>query len=79
VHLLFAVSFLMVLAGAVAGVGLGVASVRYLETLFYEVEPTDPSMLTIPVLLMFALALLAALPPVIHAARIDPVRVLRAD
>jgi ABC-type antimicrobial peptide transport system permease subunit len=53
--------------------------VRYLETLFYEVKATDPSMLVIPLLLMFALALLAALPPVIHAARIDTVRVLRAD
>jgi ABC-type antimicrobial peptide transport system permease subunit len=71
--------FSMVLARAISGVGLGVASVRYLETLFYEVKATDPSMLAIPLLLMFALALLAALPPVIHAARIDPVRVLRAD
>jgi putative ABC transport system permease protein len=70
--------FSMVLAGPIAGVGLGVASVRYLETLFYEVKATDPSMLAIPLPLMFALALLAALPP-IHAARIDPVRVLRAD
>jgi putative ABC transport system permease protein len=69
----------MVLAGALAGLALGVASARYIETLFYDVKATDPSMLALPALTLLAVALLAALPPVIRALRIDPVTMLRAE
>ena len=71
--------FAMVLAGAVAGVALGIASVRYIEALFYQVKATDPGMLAFPSLTILAAALLAALPAVFHAARIDPVAMLRAE
>jgi predicted permease len=69
----------MVLAGAVAGLALGMVSVRYIESLFYQVKPTDLVMLALPSLAILAAALLAALPAVIHAVRTDPVTVLRAD
>jgi predicted permease len=71
--------FSMVLAGAVAGLALAMASVRYIETLFYQVKPTDLPMLVLPSLTILAAALLAALPAVIHAVRIDPVTMLRAE
>ncbi len=71
--------FSMVLVGAVAGLALGMASARYIETLFYGVKPTDFSVLVVPGLTILAAALLAALPAVIHAVRIDPVTMLRAD
>jgi putative ABC transport system permease protein len=71
--------FRMVLAGALAGVALGVASVRYIESLFYQVKPTDLGLLALPSLTILAAALLAALPAVIHAVRIDPVKMLRAE
>jgi predicted permease len=71
--------FAMVLAGALAGVALGMASVRYIETLLYQVRPTGLEMLALPALTIVAAALLAALPAVIHAVRIDPVAMLRAD
>jgi Mg/Co/Ni transporter MgtE len=63
----------MVLAGALAGLALGMASVRYIETLLYQVKAGDPAMLALPSLTILAAALLAALPAVIHAVRIDPV------
>ena len=72
-------AFPMVLAGALAGVALGMASVRYIESLLYEVKATDPAMLAVPSLTILAAALLAALPAVIQAVRIDPVEMLRAD
>ena len=65
--------------GAVAGLTGGVASEQYLETLLYQVKVTDVSMLAIPVLTIFAAALVAALPPVINAVRIDPAVTLRAE
>ena len=37
----------MVLVGAVAGIALGMASVRYIETLLYEVKGTDMGMLIV--------------------------------
>lgn len=71
--------FSMVIAGAVAGLTLGMASVRYIQSLFYQVKATDPAMLAIPALTILAAALLAALPAVIHAVRIDPVAMLRTE
>jgi len=71
--------FSMVLAGALAGLALGFAAARYIQTLLYQVNPTDPRMLALPALTILAAALLAALPPVIHAVRIDPAKTLRVE
>jgi predicted permease len=69
----------MVAAGAVGGVALGLASARYIESLFFQVKATDPAMLAIPSLTIVAAALLASLPAVVHAVRIDPVSMLRSE
>jgi hypothetical protein len=69
----------MVLVGALVGLTLSMASVRYTETLFYQLKATDVAMLAFPSLAILAAALLAALPPVINAVRIDPVTMLRAE
>ncbi|HXB75103.1 MAG TPA: ABC transporter permease [Candidatus Acidoferrales bacterium] len=71
--------FTMVLVGAVAGLALGMAAVRSIATLFYQVKATDLGMLVLPWLAILAAALLAALPAVVRAVRIDPVSMLRAD
>lgn len=71
--------FSMVLVGALAGVGLGMLSVRYVESLFYQVKATDLQMLALPSLAILVGALLAALRPVIQAVRIDPASMLRAE
>ena len=55
------------------------ATSRYIESLLYQVKPTDPAMLTLPALTIFVAALLAALPPVIRAVRIDPAKSLRVE
>ena len=71
--------FSMVLAGVVAGFGLGMASVRYIETLLYQVKATDLGILALPSFAILGAALLAALPAVIRAVRIDPVTTLRSE
>jgi putative ABC transport system permease protein len=71
--------FRMVLLGAAAGLGLGLLSVRYVESLFYQVKATDLQMLALPSLAIFLGALLAALRPVVQAVRIDPASMLRAE
>jgi putative ABC transport system permease protein len=70
---------LMVAAGAAAGLLIGLASARFVESLFFGVAPTDPSMLLVPATAMCAVALLAALPPIIHTARIDAATTLRSE
>ena len=69
----------MVLIGAFAGVAFGMVSVRYIESLLYQVKATDPSMLALPAFTILAVTLVAALPAVIHAVRTDPVMTLRGD
>jgi predicted permease len=71
--------FAMVLVGSLAGLALGLASVRYIQALLYQVKGGDPAMLTLPSLTILAAALLAALPAVIHAVQIDPVEMLRSE
>jgi predicted permease len=71
--------FSMVLAGAVVGLGLGMASARYIESLLFQVKPTDLGALAVPSLTILAVALVAALPAVIRAVRIDPVSILRSE
>jgi predicted permease len=71
--------FAMVIVGAGAGLGLGFASRRFVEALLYQVRPADPAMLALPTLTILATALLAALPPVLRAVRIDPAQTLRSE
>jgi putative ABC transport system permease protein len=71
--------FLMVLAGAAAGLTLGLLSVRYIASLLYQVKPTGMTMLALPGAVILAAALLAALPAVFRAVRIDPAATLRAE
>ncbi len=72
-------AFSMVLVGAAAGLALGMASVRYIESLFYQVKATDLPMLTLPSFIILVVALLASLPAVVRAVRIDPAKTLRAE
>ena len=70
---------LMVTTGAVIGAALGIASVRYVETLLYGVRGSDPVMLAGPALVLLAIALLSALPVIARASRFDPKIMSRAE
>jgi predicted permease len=65
--------------GAALGLGLGMASARYVASLLYQVKATDPGVLAFPAVVLLVTALLAAVPAVIRALRIDPVAMLRAE
>ncbi|WP_321477668.1 ABC transporter permease [uncultured Paludibaculum sp.] len=71
--------YMMVALGAVAGLALGMASARYIESLFYQVKATDLPVLTFPSITLLAAALLASLPAVVRAVRTDPATTLRAE
>jgi predicted permease len=71
--------FSMVIIGATAGLALGLSSARFIDTLLYQVKPTDLSALLIPAAAMLGAALTAALPAVFHAIAIDPAETLREE
>ncbi len=71
--------FALVLAGAVIGIILGLVLARFIETLLFEVKATDVGALTLPTATIIAVALLAALPAIIRAVRIDPATMLRLE
>jgi ABC-type lipoprotein release transport system permease subunit len=54
-------------------------SVRFIESLLFDVKATDLTILAIPSLTIFVSALLAAVPAVVRAIRIDPVAMLRSE
>ncbi len=69
----------MVLVGASTGAALGMACVRYIETLLYEVKAANAGALALPSAIILAVALLASLPTMIRAVRIDPVTMPRSE
>jgi predicted permease len=71
--------FSMVLLGATLGLALGMASVRYIASLLYQVKATSWGVLAVPSLTIFAAALLVSLPAIIRAVRIDPASILRSE
>jgi predicted permease len=72
-------ALLMVAFGAAAGLVLGRAAERSLESLLFGVKATDPLALIAPTVALLAAALLAILPPALRAARIDPTQTLRNE
>lgn len=70
-------TFAVVLGGAFVGLIGGIVCGRFVEALLYEVKPGDTAMLAAPIATLIVAALLAALPPALRAARIDPAQTLR--
>jgi putative ABC transport system permease protein len=68
---------------ALAGVGLGVvgaiALTRVMQSLLYEVSPTDVPTFALVALMVLALILAACLVPSMRATRIDPIAALRCE
>jgi len=71
--------FLVVAFGGAAGVLLGIASARYVQSLLYEVKATDVLRLWEPALAILAMVAIASLRPVFRALRIDPAETLRVE
>ena len=70
---------LIVCLGSVAGLAAGVAFGRFVQTLLFQVTPTDVVSLAVPVAILGIVAVVAALPAAIRAVRIDPARILRTE
>jgi putative ABC transport system permease protein len=72
-------SLLLVAAGVVVGLLLGVGATRTMQGILYGVEATDPVNFLRAALVLVAVAALASWLPARRAARVDPVEALRAE
>jgi predicted permease len=69
----------LVLFGVVLGLGLALASTRFVASLLFGLTPSDPATLALATATLVIVALAAALVPALRAARLDPVEALRED
>jgi len=69
----------VVLVGSSIGIILGITSVRFIEALLFGVKATDLGVLGLPAAAILAVSLLAMMPAVVRAVRVDPVRILRSE
>jgi ABC-type antimicrobial peptide transport system permease subunit len=65
--------------GSLLGVAGGLAFGRLLQSILFEVKPTDVTSVTSPLLVLGVSAAFAALPPIVRAVRIDPAQTLRSE
>jgi hypothetical protein len=72
-------AFLVLGAGSVAGLALGILATKLLSFIVYEATPKDPVVLGGVVVSMLMLGLLAAWIPAQRALRVDPMMLLREE
>jgi putative ABC transport system permease protein len=70
---------ILTLNGLSLGLTGALVAGRYLETLLFEIEPTDPPTLALVTVILLGVALLAALIPALRAAKVNPMVVLRHE
>jgi predicted permease len=70
---------LLVILGVGIGITAALATTRFVSTLLFGLEPTDPLTLALATLLMIGVAALAGYLPARRAAEVDPMIALRHD
>jgi len=63
----------------VIGVGVSMATGRFVATMLYGLKPDDPTTLGIAVATLIGVAIVAGYIPARRAARIDPMECLRSE
>jgi putative ABC transport system permease protein len=77
--LVLAHAFRFVLAGIVIGAVGALGFTTALTAVLFETRPNDPRVLAAVGIILAVAALVAALPPALRAARLDPASTIRAD
>jgi putative ABC transport system permease protein len=79
VRLFLRQALLLVSVGIVVGLAGAFGVTRFLRALLTDISTTDPWVFALAPALMLVVAVVAALRPALRAARVDPIRALRAE
>ncbi|PWT89341.1 MAG: hypothetical protein C5B54_09065 [Acidobacteria bacterium] len=69
----------LAMCGIAIGLGSSLVLMRFLRSLLFGVQPTDPQTLAIGVFILFSVAFVASALPAIRASRINPMTALRHE
>jgi ABC-type antimicrobial peptide transport system permease subunit len=69
----------VIVLGAAVGIIGGLGFGRWVRTLLYQIDPSDPLTLATTLGALIVAAALASLPPAIRAVRIDPAQTIKSD
>ena len=69
----------VVVAGVLIGVGVALASTRFLSTLLYDVKAVDPLVFAAMSVVMIGMGVLASYVPARRASSVDPIVALKSD
>ncbi|MBO0801420.1 MAG: FtsX-like permease family protein, partial [Blastocatellia bacterium] len=72
-------SMVLVVIGALIGLGAALAATRMIASLLFDLEPNDPLTIGLAALLMLAVAALASYLPARRASQVDPMAALRVE
>jgi ABC-type antimicrobial peptide transport system permease subunit len=70
---------LLLVAGVVGGVALGVAAGRWATTLLYDLKPWDPVTFALAIVALVSATLIASWLPARRASRLEPTVALREE
>jgi len=70
---------MLAITGAAAGIGVAFGVMRYLQSMLYDVQATDPMTLIFVTLVLLVVAVLACYIPARRAMRVDPTVALRYE
>jgi macrolide transport system ATP-binding/permease protein len=70
---------LLALVGLMIGMSAAMTTTKFVKSFLYEVEPNDPTALSVAAIILLCAALLAACLPAWKASRIDPMAALRHE
>jgi putative ABC transport system permease protein len=78
-HMVVGTSVRLASVGVAIGVGLAIVAARFISTLLFGIEPTDPTTLGVVAVVLLATAAFAAWVPARRATAVDPMIALRAE
>ncbi|MGH9590063.1 MAG: FtsX-like permease family protein, partial [Terracidiphilus sp.] len=70
---------LLVILGVTLGAAAAISVTRLLESLLYDVRPTDPITFALTAAILIAIGLIASSLPARRATRVDPMTALRCE
>lgn len=71
--------FALGLVGAAIGVPVALLGSRFVQSFLFGIKPNDPFIISITILVLFAIAFIAGFIPAYRASRIDPMMALRHE